>query len=150
MPSPSFIVIRLVGFLLAISAIVFAQSGTTSLRGTVTDPSRAVVSGANVNLANLERGFTRTVTTGYSGNYEFLQLQPGVYQLTVEVAGFRKAEQKHVQLMVDTPATMNVKLEVGTAAIEVIEVNAEAPGINTANASLGNAFDETQIKTLPL
>src|SRR5579864_1464975 len=88
MPSPSCLIIRLVGFLLAISAIVFAQSGTTSLRGTVTDPSLAVVSGANVNLANPERGFTRTVTTGYSGNYEFLQLQPGVYQLTVAVAGF--------------------------------------------------------------
>ncbi|PYX42109.1 MAG: hypothetical protein DMG83_21960, partial [Acidobacteria bacterium] len=110
MRSASCVVIRLVGFLLALSAIVFAQSGTTSLRGTVTDPSQAAVSGAKVTLANPERGFTRTVTTGDSGSYEFLQLQPGVYQITIEVAGFRKAEQKHVQLLVDTPATLNVKL----------------------------------------
>jgi hypothetical protein len=123
MRSVSCVVIRLVGFLLALSAIVFAQSGTTSLRGTVTDPSQAAVSGAKVTLANPERGFTRTVTTGDSGSYEFLQLQPGTYQLTVEVAGFRKAEQKRVQLLVDTPATLNVKLEVGTAT-EVIEVQA--------------------------
>ena len=149
MRSPSCVVIRLVGFLLAINAIVFAQSGTTSLRGTVTDPSQAAVSGARVTLANPERGFTRTVTTGDSGNYEFLQLQPGVYQLTVETPGFRKAEQKRVQLLVDTPATLNVKLEVGTAT-EVIEVNAEAAVINTADASLGNAFNETQVKSLPL
>ena len=149
MRSASCVVIRLVGFLLALSAIVFAQSGTTSLRGTVTDPSQAAVSGAKVTLANPERGFTRTVTTGDSGSYEFLQLQPGVYQITIEVAGFRKAEQKHVQLLVDTPATLNVKLEVGTAT-EVIEVNAQAAVINTADASLGNAFDETQVKSLPL
>jgi hypothetical protein len=149
MRSPLFVVIRLVGFLLALCAIVFAQSGTTFLRGTVTDPSQAAVSGARVTLANPERGFTRTVTTGDSGSYEFLQLQPGVYQLTIEVPGFRKAEQKHVQLLVDTPATLNVKLEVGTAT-EVIEVNAEAAVINTADASLGNAFNETQVKTLPL
>jgi Carboxypeptidase regulatory-like domain len=149
MRSVSCVVIRLVGFLLALSAIVFAQSGTTSLRGTVTDPSQAAVSGAKVTLANPERGFTRTVTTGDSGNYEFLQLQPGVYQLTIEVPGFRKAEQKHVQLLVDTPATLNVKLEVGTAT-EVVEVSAEAAVINTADASLGNAFNETQVKTLPL
>src|SRR5437660_5694630 len=149
MRSASCVVIRLVGFLLAISAIVFAQSGTTSLRGTVTDPSEAAVSGAKVTLANPERGFTRTVTTGDSGSYEFLQLQPGVYQITIEVPGFRRAEQKHVQLLVDTPATLNVKLEVGTAT-EVIEVNAQAAVINTADASLGNAFDETQVKSLPL
>jgi len=149
MRSVSCVVIRLVGFLLALSTIVLAQSGTTSLRGTVTDPSQAAVSGAKVTLANPERGFTRTVTTGDSGNYEFLQLQPGVYQLMVEVPGFRRAEQKHVQLLVDTPATLNVKLDVG-AATEVIEVNAQAAVINTADASLGNAFDETQVKSLPL
>jgi hypothetical protein len=149
MRAVSCVVIRLVGFLLALCAIVFAQSGTTSLRGTVTDPSQAAVSGARVTLANPERGFTRTLTTGSSGDYEFLQLQPGVYQLTIDAPGFRKAEQKHVQLLVDTPATLNVKLEVGTAT-EVIEVQAEAAVINTADASLGNAFNETQVKTLPL
>src|SRR6202008_4271004 len=101
MRSVSCVVIRLVGFLLALRAIVFAQSGTTSLRGTVTDPSTAAVSGAKVTLASPERGFSRTVTTNATGNYEFLQLQPGNYQLTVEMAGFRKAEQKEVQLLVD-------------------------------------------------
>jgi hypothetical protein len=149
MRSVSSLIIRLLGFLLVISTIALAQSGTTSLRGTVTDPSLAAVSDAKVTLSNPERGFTRTVATGASGGYEFLQLQPGVYQLSIEMPGFRKAEQKHVELLVDTPATLNVKLEVGTST-EVIEVNAEAAVINTTDASLGNAFDETQVKSLPL
>jgi hypothetical protein len=149
MRSASRVVTHLIGFLLAVGVIAWAQSGTTSLRGTVSDPSGATVSGAKVTLTNAERGFTRTVTTGNTGGYEFLQLQPGTYQLMVEMSGFRQSEQKHVQLLVDTPATINVKLEVGTAT-EVIEVSAEAAVINTADASLGNAFNEEQVKALPM
>ena len=88
-------------------------------------------------------------TTGATGDYLFLQLQPGTYHLTVEMAGFRTAEQKEIQLLVDTPATANLKMEVGTAT-QVVEVNAEAAVINTTDATLGNAFNETQVKTLPL
>jgi hypothetical protein len=149
MCSPSCSLSRLIVFMLVIGTLAWAQSGTTSLRGTVTDPSLAAVSGAKVTLANPERGFMRTVNTKATGDYEFLQLQPGVYQLSVEMPGFRKAEQKSVQLLVDTPATINVKLEVGTAT-EVIEVSAEAAVINTADATLGNAFNEEQVKSLPL
>ena len=149
MRSASCGITRLLVFLLAASVVALAQSGTTSLRGTVTDPSSAAVSGAKVTLTNPERGFTRSVTSGAAGTYEFLQLQPGTYQLLVEMVGFRKAEQRHVELLVDTPATLNLKLEMGTAT-EVIEVSAEAAVINTADASLGNAFDEVQVKSLPL
>jgi hypothetical protein len=149
MRSASSAVTRLFGYLIAMSTLALAQSGTTSLRGTVTDPSSAAVSGAKVTLASPERGFARTVTTNGSGNYEFLQLQPGNYQLAVEMAGFRKAEEKQAQLLVDTPATINIKLEVGTTN-ETVEVSGEAPVINTTDASVGNAFSELQVKTLPM
>src|SRR5437660_5052491 len=71
-------------FVLASLSMLFAQSGTTSLRGTVTDPSSAAVPGATVTLSSTERGFSRSVSSGESGQFEFLQLQPGKYQLTVE------------------------------------------------------------------
>src|SRR5215471_9972648 len=99
-------VIRLFVLMMAMSTIAFAQSGITSLRGTVTDPSMAAISGAAVTLASPERGFMRTVTTNATGNYEFLQLPPGTYELKVEMAGFRKTEQRQVQLLVDTPANV--------------------------------------------
>ena len=149
MRTASVTVIRFIGFLLAVCMMASAQSGTTSLRGTVSDPSLAAVPGATVTLTSSERGFTRSVTTGDTGAYEFLQLQPGTYHLTVEMTGFHKAEQKQLQLLVATPATVNVKLEVGTAT-EVVEVSAEAAVINTADATLGNTFNETQVKSLPL
>jgi hypothetical protein len=145
----SLVVTRMIGFLLTLVVMAAAQSGTTSLRGTVSDPSLATLPGAKVTLTSSERGFTRSVNTGSAGEYEFLQLQPGTYHLTVDMPGFRKAEQKELHLLVDTPTTVNVKMEVGTAT-EVIEVNAEAAVINTADATLGNAFNETQVKALPL
>ncbi|MBO0910761.1 MAG: TonB-dependent receptor [Acidobacteria bacterium] len=135
--------------LILISILALAQSGTTALRGTVTDPSLAVLSGAQVILSSPERGFKRTVTTDSAGNYEFLQLQPGTYQLTVEMSGFRKMERKQIQLLVDTPATVNMKLDVGTTS-ETVEVTGEAPIINTTDASVGNAFSEVQVKSLPM
>ncbi len=136
-------------YVLASLSILFAQSGTTSLRGTVTDPTSATVSGATVTLSNPERGFSRSVKSGDSGQYEFLQLQPGKYQLTVEMTGFRKAERKDISLLVDTPSSLNMKLEVG-ATTETIEVSGEAPVINTTDASVGNAFNENQVKSLPM
>src|ERR1700745_3312242 len=149
MRSASSAVTRLLGYLIAMSTLALAQSGTTSLRGTITDPSMAAVSGAKVTLASPERGFSRAVTTNATGNYEFLQLQPGDYQITVEMAGFRKAEQKQIQLLVDTPVTINMKLEVGTTN-ETVEVSGEAPVLNTTDASVGNAFSEIQVKSLPM
>ena len=140
---------HLFAFLIAMTTLVLAQSGTTSLRGTVTDPSTAAVSGAKVTLTSPETGFTRTVTTNATGNYEFLQLQPGTYELTVEMPGFRKSQEKQIHLLVDTAASINVKLDVGTTS-ETVEVSGEAPVLNTTDASVGNAFSEIQVKSLPM
>src|SRR6266849_8723495 len=135
--------------LLILSHLVWAQSSTTSLRGTVTDASGAAISRANVTRSNPERSLDRTTTTDPEGGYEFLQIAPGTYRLTVQVTGFKRYEQKDLQLLVSTPATANVRLEVGAVA-ETIEVTAEAAQVNTTDASLGIAFNERQVKELPL
>jgi hypothetical protein len=149
MRSGSLVVALLVGFFLAVGAQVWAQTGSTSLRGAVTDVSGATISQAKVILSSSERGFERSTISSDTGSYEFVQLQPGSYQLTVEMPGFRKYEQKGLQLLVDTPVTVNVKLAVG-APTEVVEVTAEGAVINTTDASLGNAFNERQVKELPM
>src|ERR1700719_837359 len=135
--------------LVALQTLVWAQTGTTSLRGTVTDKSGATVAQAKVRLTNPERGLERTTTSGPTGEFEFLQLQPNTYQLNVEMTGFAKYEQKNVQLLVDVSATIKVTLDVG-AMTETVEVSAEGATINTSDASLGNAFTELQVKELPL
>jgi hypothetical protein len=125
------------------------QAGTTSIHGVVTDKSGAVIAAAKVTLLNPAQGLQRSVDSGGAGEYEFIALQPGTYTLVVEASGFRKFEQKTVQLLVNLPSTVNVTLEVGSAA-QTIEVSGTTQTINTTDASLGNAFNETQVKQLPL
>jgi hypothetical protein len=142
-----FFAILLVCLLATVSG--YAQTGTTSLRGTVIDKTGASVGGAKVTLSNTGQALQRELTTNQVGEYEFPALAPGTYTLIVEKAGFRKFEQKSLQLQVNLPATVNVTLEIGTTS-EVIEVSASAVTLNTTDASLGIAFNENQVKELPL
>lgn len=137
---------------LAISFCVLstkAQIGTTSVRGTVVDKSGAAISGATVTLDNPAQALHRDTKTSSSGEYEFLALPPGTFSLTVEMAGFRRWEQKNLPLLVNSPSTQNIVLEIGTTT-ETVEVSAQAVTLNTTDASLGTAFGENQVKQLPL
>ena len=127
----------------------WAQVGTTSVRGVVTDKSGAVIASAKVTLTNAGLALTREATTSNTGEYEFLALPPGTYTLTVVMQGFRKFENKDAQLLVNLPTTLNVTLEVGVAT-ETVEVSAQAVTLNTTDATLGIAFDENQVKQLPM
>ncbi|HEV1996400.1 MAG TPA: carboxypeptidase-like regulatory domain-containing protein, partial [Candidatus Acidoferrum sp.] len=142
-----FFVILLICLFVNVSA--YAQVGTTSVRGVVTDKTGASVGDAKVSLDNLGQAFHREMLTNDRGEYEFLALPPGTYALTVERAGFRKFEQKNLQLLVNTPTTTNPTLEVG-ATSQTVEVSAQAVTLNTTDASLGNAFNENQVRQLPL
>ena len=141
----------LVGFIVLVfaTACAWAQTGTTSVRGSVTDKTGAAIVGAKVTVVNAAQGLHRESLTDGSGAYEFLSLPPGSYVLTLETKGFRKFEQKNLQLLVNSPATVNATLEVGSAS-EIIEVSAAAVTLNTTDASLGSAFSENQVKELPL
>ena len=141
----------LAGFVVLMFAVTcaWAQTGTTSLRGTVTDKTGASVGEVNVSLDNLSQAFHRETQTSTTGEYDFVALPPGTYALTIEKAGFRRYEQKNLQLLVNLPATVNATLEVG-ATSQTVEVSASAVALNTTGASIGNAFGENQIKQLPL
>src|SRR6266446_875449 len=128
---------------------VAAGQAATSLRGTITDPSGSTVAGAKVVLANSESKIERTATTAEQGAYQFLFVPPGTYTLTVTATGFRPYKLDAVQLLVNTPATINAQLKVGAAG-EVVEVTSEAPALNLVDASLGNSFNETQVQDIPL
>jgi hypothetical protein len=122
---------------------------TTSVRGSVVDPSGKAVAGASVVLANSESKTERATTTGEQGEYQFLLVPPGTYKLSVTASGFRHYEQTDLQLLVNTPATANVQLTIGGTS-ETVTVTSEAPAINLVDASIGNSFDEVQVSQLPL
>jgi hypothetical protein len=137
-----------VGLLLSVSN-AWAQTGTTSLHGKVLDSSHAIVADATVTLDNPEQGFSRSATTLATGEFEFLALPPGTYFLTVEKPGFKKYQQRNLQLLVNVPTSVSVLLQVGALTTQ-IEVSGEAPAINTEDATMGIAFGENQVKELPL
>ena len=130
--------ISALAFLLLHSLAVYGQS-TASLRGVIADPSGASVPEAVVTLTNVATGFKRQVVTGADGVYQFLQTPPGAYQVSVERPGFATATHASVQLLVNTPATLDLQMSVG-ARTESVSVIAEAAAINTVDASIGDAF----------
>jgi hypothetical protein len=132
-----------------VSGKVVQAQATTSVRGTVTDPSGSAVAGANVVLANAESRTERAATTGAQGEYQFLFLSPGTYTLKVAAMGFAGYEQTGLQLLVNTPATANVQLKLGQTT-QSVTVTGEAPALNLVDASLGNSFDEMQVKQIPI
>src|SRR5205814_9345729 len=138
----------LVGVLHGVSGVL-GQTGTSSVRGTVTDKSGGAVVGAKVSLGNVQQAFRREAVSSDAGAYSFLGLPPGTYSLGVEMANFRKYERKNLELLVNSPTTADVTLDVGSTT-EIVEVSAQAAAINTTDATLGIAFGERQVKELPM
>src|SRR5713101_5549043 len=138
----------LVGLLSSFSAIVWAQTATTSLRGTVSDAKGAVLPGATVTISDHQTGFSRDAKTDDQGVYQFLQLPPSTYVVTVNAPGFAALKEDNVRLMVNSPATLNMTMQVRGQTV-IVEVTSTAPLVNTTDASLGHAFGTEKIENLP-
>jgi hypothetical protein len=128
---------------------VSAQQITGSIRGTVTDPSGAVVEGATVSAKQNETGLTRTTTTDHAGAYLLVELPVGHYQLQIDRSGFQTYLQQGIILDVNETATIPVSLRVGTGN-EKVEVNADAELIQATVTSLGSVVSEHEVLDLPL
>jgi hypothetical protein len=136
----------LVLFLLAASA--FAQT-TTTLLGTVTDKTGAVIPGAQVTATNTGTNFTRTQQTNQQGEYRMEFMPVGDYTVEVSANGFRKSLQKGVTLEINLPTRVDVGLDVGQIT-ESVEVSAAAAAVNTDNAQIGRTVQTAEITTLPI
>jgi hypothetical protein len=142
----------LIALLLAafFSANINAQSGTTSVSGTIFDQQKQFISGATVRLTNAEKGFTRTATTDENGTFSFRGIQPDIYRLEVEINGFKKFLQTDVRAVVDSPTEISAVLEVGNISeIIIIKSDSIENLRNTQDASVGNPFNSTQVTQLP-
>jgi Carboxypeptidase regulatory-like domain len=130
------------------TAMALGQA-TTSLKGTVSDMTGGVIPGVTVTLTNPATGTARTALSGADGGYSFAQVLPGTYNLSVEATGFDKYLQEGLPLLVNTPTTVNITLEVGKRT-QTISVVGEAPVLNTSDATVGVALSGNQIKELPM
>ena len=126
-----------------------AQTVTGSIAGTVTDPSGAVVSGAQVVAHNLSTGVDTPTTTNATGFYRIEFLPIGRYQVTISANGFNTDTIPPFDLEVLQTATFNVVLAVGSSATTV-DVSAAAPILDTNDATLGSTFTANTIQNFPL
>lgn len=133
------------------ASLSWSQTGTSTIRGTITDPSERVIPGARVTLTDTATNAARSTKSTDSGTYVFDLITPGKYRIEVEAKGFKKKLVENLNALIGKPTEASVVLEVGSAS-ETVEVSAtsQAALINTEDATLGNNFNSLQITQLPL
>jgi len=126
-----------------------AQTSTSQMGGTVTDPSGAQVPDAIVTLLNEATGIAQKQLTTQAGLFTFPSIPVGTYTVRVEAMGFKVYEKRGNTVQVNTPLELSFRLQVGEAT-ETINVSEAAEGLQTSSAVLGNVVDQKAIVTLPL
>lgn len=144
---------RVIRNLLALSAFtclsLSAQQITGNIRGTVTDPTGAVIRGAEVTARQVETGLSRTVTTDRNGNYVLLELPVGHYRLQVSDKGFQEYVQDGITLNVNETASVSPHLVIGSEKEQVL-VSADAALIEPTVTSMGKVVHQRELEELPL
>src|SRR5258708_9520353 len=123
--------------------------GLGTIAGSVADPSGALIPSATVTAIEVETGASRTAVSSGSGYYVLNSLRPTQYTLTIAAPGFRRFTENGIILLADQSATINVKLEVGSAT-ETMTVEASGAQVDTTTATLRQVVDSQRMATLPL
>ena len=134
--------------ILSTVTLSFAQLATTSLRGTIKDPSGALVPGAKITLTDNANGSTFSTVADAAGNYTFAQIPPAKYTIKATAQGFGE-QSKVAELLVNQPATINFALSIQTTS-ETIDVSATAQTLNTTDATIGNSVGNNTIEAMPM
>jgi hypothetical protein len=134
-----------------LTGLIYAQGVGASgdIRGTVSDPSGAIVAGANVTVTDVAKGIKHTITTDSGGQYHVFGLLPATYSVSVAKAGFQPEVAKTVPVVIGQTATVNFQLKVSEVS-ETVEVTAEVPVVETERGSQSNVINQQFISDLPI
>lgn len=135
--------------LLLMSNGLFAQTVTSTLRGTAFDATGAVVPDATVTVVNQDTGLRREVKTNANGDYEVIDLTRGTYQLTAGLAGFKTFVADNVLIESSQIRRIDITLEVGAVDAEVT-VTADAAVIQTESAKIQSGFQNDRYDNFPV
>jgi hypothetical protein len=141
------LLIAVAGTLLTASPL-FAQF-RSSIEGTVTDTSGAVVAGAQVVLSNQDTAISQTSTSNDTGVYRFPGLGPGNYTLTTTKAGFETFKQQNITLAAEETRTVRLTLKIGQTQ-EVVTVTTEAAAVQLVESKISSDITSKEISQLPL
>lgn len=127
----------------------WSQAFTGTITGIVTDPNGAAVPGAEIRVRNEATGEVRTAKSGPDGLYVVSQLQPGTYEVSAEMQGFRKSVQTGAVLRVNQTLEVNIGLQLGEVA-QTIEVAATVTMLDTQSANRAITLDQQAVLDLPV
>jgi hypothetical protein len=126
-----------------------AQSTGGRIRGTVTDASGSAIAGADVQLISEATHATREVQSGASGEYIFIEVPVGSYEVDVTSQGFKKYERKGIALDLNEVISLDIPLQIG-GTTETVEVTGAPPVVDTSSTQLGAIVNDRAATQLPL
>ena len=133
----------------ALAGPIARAQDLATLSGTVTDPSHAAVSGAQVEVRNVETGLRRSSGSDPDGRFLFPSLPVGTYELHATKPGFSEEIHTGVQLLVGQSAVVDMGLQVGSQS-EQVTVAADAPSVSLTTQDVSGLVGQQQVKDLPL
>src|SRR5947208_1430518 len=126
-----------------------AQSTVTgAINGTVSNPNKEVIAGATITAKNTGTNKEDTATTGDSGGFKIVNLQPGTYSVTINASGFAPFTNENVIVEVGRSTTIDVGLSL-QGVTGTVQVTAEAPVINTSQQDFSTNVNQVSLDNLP-
>lgn len=140
---------RLVLTLWILSLSLMAQTTSTSILGTVTDPTGASIAQAKVTARNVRTGVVTETVTTTTGDYAIPLLDVGEYEVTAEAQGFKPETRGGIRLQINEKVRVDFQLQVGSIS-ERITVTSEAPALRTDEVSVGGIVEQRRLVELPM
>src|ERR1700685_1348341 len=136
-------------FVLTLAAFAqFSQRG--SISGVVTEASGAVVPNASVTIVDVGRSQTSTASTDATGHYEFSQLLPGSYQVSVELAGFKKSVSDSLPVTPQSSVRFDIQLLLASVSDKVTVSGSSAQQLENEPEDLDLNIDQNEISSVPM
>ena len=136
----------------ALATVAYAADVNGRIKGTVTDPSGAVLPGVQITATNVQTGVKYTAVSGADGSYLFAQLPVtggGTYSISASAANFKAFTATGIHLVIDQEYVENITMQVGSTG-QTVQVNASAVQVDTTDMQLSNVVNSEQMEELPL
>ena len=132
-----------------ITALAHAQISKGSITGRLTDPSGAIVTGANIVATDVSTGSAYTAITNRAGDYTFPFVAPGTYRVAVTVKGFKSFVRENVVVGANEHVGVDMQLEMGTES-QTVTVSTESTLLETSSASTGQVLNQEDAENMPV
>jgi len=142
-------IVTMLLIVLGVAGPLAAQQTTGNINGRLVDAQGSAVPGVTVTAKNTQTGLTRTEISDGEGVYRLTALPVGIYDITAELSGFSKVENKGIVVNVGQTIDVNMGLKVASMS-ETVTVTGESPLIETSSSSVGGVVDIRRIESLPL